>query len=282
MKQCPYCGKEYPDEIERCLLDDEVLVGGPPVPPILPAPVVFVSPPAVSSAVPERQMRIIEVALVCLVAVAPSLVSSTHAWLYPAHARSYGSSLAWGVQGLREVAALALVWYVLLRRGKTFADLGMAWKWADLGWSVLLGWGGMWAFDLVYSILYHSGLTAVSERAASENVDRILFGGGFFAMTMLFQFVNPFFEELIVRAYLMTEIKWLTNSAAKAVLFSTLLQSSYHFYQGTAVAVAHGASFLLFAVFYAKTGRIAPVILAHLYADVGPTLEYVLFRQPTG
>ena len=107
MKQCPYCGKEYPDEIERCLLDDEVLVGGPPVPPILPAPVVFVSPPAVSSAVPERQMRIIEVALVCLVAVAPSLVSSTHAWLYPAHARSYGSSLAWGVQGLREVAALA-------------------------------------------------------------------------------------------------------------------------------------------------------------------------------
>ncbi len=43
---------------------------------------------------------------------------------------------------------------------------------------------------------------------------------------------NPFFEELIVRAYLMTEIGELTGSWLLAVLVSSLVQASYHLYYG--------------------------------------------------
>lgn len=87
--------------------------------------------------------------------------------------------------------------------------------------------------------------------------------------TFLVLCINPFFEELIVRAYLMTEVKRLTNRGMAAILVSTVVQTSYHFYQGGAAAIAHGATFLAFSFYYAKTNRIWPVILAHLYSDVG-------------
>jgi len=72
----------------------------------------------------------------------------------------------------------------------------------------------------------------------------------------------------------MTEVKHLTNSITKAVIISTLLQTSYHFYQGVPAALSDGVMFLIFSVYYAKTNRITPLILAHLYMDVGATLHY--------
>jgi len=115
-------------------------------------------------------------------------------------------------------------------------------------------------------------LTPESHKEADTRVGQIVFGGTIYGATILFQFLNPFFEELIVRAYVMTEIRFLTNSTYKAIVVSTLLQTSYHFYQGGAMALAESASFLVFSIFYAKTNRIAPVILAHMYMDVGATL----------
>jgi len=50
----------------------------------------------------------------------------------------------------------------------------------------------------------------------------------------------------------MTEVKALTNSVTKAVMISTALQMSYHFYQGAPAAFSHGATFLIFSIFYAK------------------------------
>ena len=93
-------------------------------------------------------------------------------------------------------------------------------------------------------------------------------------MPFLCQFLNPFYEELIVRAYLLTEVRQLTGSATKAVILSTVLQTSYHLYQGGPSALSWGIIFLLFSIYYAKTGRIAPIILAHLYMDVIATMMY--------
>jgi membrane protease YdiL (CAAX protease family) len=73
-----------------------------------------------------------------------------------------------------------------------------------------------------------------------------------------------------------TEVRALSNSATKAIICSTLLQTSYHLYQGTPMAVGEGATFLIFSIYYAKTNRIVPIILAHLYADVGGTVWYLV------
>ncbi len=104
----------------------------------------------------------------------------------------------------------------------------------------------------------------------------ILFGGGISIATLLFVCLNPFFEELIVRAYVITEVKQLTGSAAKAVLLSTALQTSYHLYPGAPMAFSIGAAFLVVSIYYSKTGRITPVILAHLYFDLGTTLWFAI------
>lgn len=97
-------------------------------------------------------------------------------------------------------------------------------------------------------------------------------------MAIAFQFINPRYEELIVRAYPMTEIRQLTNSVSKAVILSALLQMSCHFYQSAPMAFGKGASFLVFSIYYAKTNRITPIILAHLYMDVWGTLAFMLHR----
>jgi membrane protease YdiL (CAAX protease family) len=275
MKTCPYCGKEYPDEAVRCLIDGQPLVGGEPPP--LPSPVPMPEAPAPPSPITltDRQMRIIEVVLVCGIAFGSNILSSLHELSGQNFGRPSGSEFSWMIGNLREGFCLGLLWYVLRRHGKTFYDLGLSWKWSDVGWSILLRLAGAIGFYAVFYLFYFTGLSSVDTTVATGHVAHYLFGNDVAVMAVLFQFLNPFFEELIVRAYVITEIRQLTNSVSKAVLLSTALQTSYHFYQGVPVALAHGATFLIFSIYYAKTNRIAPVILAHLYMDVGFTLLYL-------
>lgn len=286
MKKCPWCGAEYPDESTRCLVDGNLLPGSEPeaapllgepthaAPPPSPVPESPTLPvPAISS---DRRLRIIELVLVSVVAFGGSILASAFYLLGWNASGSIGGSLTWANGIVHELGCLGLVWYVLARRSRTFADLGFMPAGIDVLWSILLFIGGTVSVSLVHYGIRAMGLTSVSESAASARVGQILFGGGVSAVTILFQFVNPFFEELIVRGYVMTEVKHLTQSASKAVLFSTLLQMSYHFYQGAPLAFSEGAMFALFSVYYAKTNRLTPIILAHLYLDWYGTLWYLL------
>ena len=277
MKKCSYCGKEYPDEEVRCSIDHEPLIGGEsqPIPPILPVPEAAPTP-SPAKALTDRQMRIIEVVLVCAITLGPSILASFHYLSANATGSYGGSEYRWFYNIVREGSGLALLWYVLTRSGRTFGSLGLSWKGADVGWSLLLYLIGTTTFYTVYSIIYYTGLTSVDLKTGSNQVGYYLFGNGLFITTMLFQLVNPFFEELIVRAYVMTEVRQLTNSVGKAVFVSVALQTSYHLYQGVPAALSHAAEFLIYSIFYAKTNRIAPVLLAHLYLDVGSTLFYCL------
>jgi membrane protease YdiL (CAAX protease family) len=290
MKKCPYCGKEYPDDVVRCLIDDEVLLGGeqasspppsplsetdtPATPPALePA---STSPPAL--VLTDRQMRIFEVILVCAIAFGTNILSSVHSLSGHITSSSSSGEYKWIYAILRQASCLGLLWYVLRRTGRTFFDLGFSWARTDIGWSLLLKLCGSAGFYAVYYTLYYTKLTAVDGTTSSAHVGLYLFGGHVAIMALLFQFLNPFFEELIVRAYVMTEVKYLTNSVGKAIFVSTALQTSYHFYQGAPVALAHGATFLIYSIYYAKTNRITPIILAHLYTDVAFTLLYFFHR----
>ena len=226
-------------------------------------------------------MLAFEVVLVCGLAFGSFIISAGYrlwfgfATVPDSHTTAYGI-YRWLSSGVHEVAILALLWYLLARRGRNFSSLGLKWTWRDAGWSVLLYFGGSIAYKTIYTLIYALGLTSVSRHTASGQVGDALFGTGISVFTILFQFLNPFFEELVVRAYLMTGIKALTNSALLAIVISTGLQASYHLYQGVPMALSAGGMFLIFSIFYAKTNRITPIILAHLYADVLGTLWYFL------
>jgi membrane protease YdiL (CAAX protease family) len=285
MKKCSYCGKEYPDEIANCLADGEPLPARESETPAFPAPVdpsisvstnvVEQTPEFANSLWTEKQLLIIEVLLVCSIAFGVNVLSSFRALQVHSSIGSGSSAYSWAYTVFRHVAMLGLVWYLLIRRGKSFSDLGLTWSRSAkeiakvIGISILLRIGGNLAYSGIYDALYYSGLTEVSHKEAGAFVHHYLFGGGIFWSTRLYQFVNPFFEEIIVRGYLMIQVRLLTNSATKAVIISTTLQTSYHFYQGAPVALAHAGTFLLWSIYYAKTNRLTPVVLAHLYSDVG-------------
>jgi membrane protease YdiL (CAAX protease family) len=278
MKTCCYCGKEYPDSELSCLIDGQALIGGEIPAPFAgsnqPAPAIAI--PVVVEPLPERRLLIIEVILVCVLAFGGSILASFSLLFEANYGGSSRGILYWANGALHEGGLLALVWYLLLRRSRSWADLGLVWAKSDAGWAVLLALGGSLAYSGVYYAIRLSGLLESATVNSTDQVGRYLFKGGISGMTILFQFVNPFFEELIVRAYLMTQVRLLTNSASKAILLSTLLQTSYHFYQGVPMALSHGATFLLFSLYYSKTNRITPIILAHLFFDVSGTLIYAM------
>ena len=287
MKRCSWCGNEYPDTAERCAIDAQPLEdgNGPVADGGAEAEVLTVEPPAVApSAIElpalkatERQLRIFELVLVCAIALGDYIFYAMYHFPGVAPGNSVGRSRSWLYSCLHEVSGLALLWYVLVRRSRSVSDLGFSWTNKDVPRSAVVWLMGTAAFGGVYAILHVTGLTPSAHAGAgAARVGRLLFGGGITFMTIVFQFINPFFEELIVRAYLMTEIRQLTNSVAKAVLLSTLVQTSYHFYQGAALALAEGGIFLVFSIYYARTNRITPVILAHLYMDVWSTVAFML------
>jgi membrane protease YdiL (CAAX protease family) len=108
------------------------------------------------------------------------------------------------------------------------------------------------------------------------NLGNIIFGTSISMATVLLQILIGPFEELIVRGYLMTEVKRFTGSILFAILCSVAVQTSYHFYQGGPLALAHIGGFLVFAMFYAKTNRILPIILAHSALDLNALVMHAL------
>jgi membrane protease YdiL (CAAX protease family) len=95
-----------------------------------------------------------------------------------------------------------------------------------------------------------------------------VFGHPPVVMGIAFCLLNPFFEELVVRAYLMTEVTALTGSTIWAVILSVVVQFSYHLYYGWAGAISLSFQFLVFALYYAHSRRALPVVLAHGFFDV--------------
>jgi len=73
------------------------------------------------------------------------------------------------------------------------------------------------------------------------------------------------FEETVVRAYLMTRLEDLGWRTGWAVVVCTLIQASYHTYQGFAVAGTYVPMFLVFSLYYARYRNLCTLILAHLW-----------------
>src|SRR5258706_16400462 len=94
-----------------------------------------------------------------------------------------------------------------------------------------------------------------------SNVSTSLLGEDFPVAAVLLCVVNPLAEEVIARAYAMTEIAWLSNSRLLAVVCSVALQASYHLYQGVTNMLVLACVVGLLAVHYAAERRAWPVIL---------------------
>jgi membrane protease YdiL (CAAX protease family) len=212
----------------------------------------------------NRRIRWFELSLVILVAFGQHIFTSVYVLnggQYPNVGDRASPSASWFFQ---ESACLLLLGYVLYRRKLRFRDLGLVWSIRDL-------WRGLAVFVGSY-LAYYAGyflIHAIAYAVSSTSTGKQAFHWGVFGDSMLpLLLINPFFEELIVRAYLMTEVRELTGSPTLAVIASTVIQITYHLYYGWTGALSLGFMFLAFSAYYARTRRITPVILAHAVLDL--------------
>jgi membrane protease YdiL (CAAX protease family) len=214
----------------------------------------------------EKRRRWFEVCLVLLAACGSSFLNAIFILRNGVNAVPHNSNERWLIGILQEVISLLLLGYVLSRRSLRFKDLGLRWRLGDLGMGLLVA-AISYASYVLGSMLVHYVHYAMYGVLAKS-----LSGRDFFAhppaAAIPFALLNPFFEELIVRAYLMTEVSELTGSSILAIAVSVAVQFSYHLYYGWTGAISLSFQFLIFAVYYARSRRILPVIVAHALFDI--------------
>jgi hypothetical protein len=223
----------------------------------------------------DRRLRARDLAIVLLVAFASAIGGSL--WvLWGGYPRVGADVVTVGLvqHTLMEVAALALLAHLLARQGRTLKDLGLTFSWKDPLVAVLLVVVGYLLYAECWSATSILVLRFTGHPIAVQDSWRLIYVGinrsGVWAW--IFLLLNPWCEELIVRAFTITEVEALTGSAAAAVLVSVGVQTLYHLYYGVPTALALAATFLLYSLVYLRWRRITPIVLAHLAMDVLPLL----------
>lgn len=79
--------------------------------------------------------------------------------------------------------------------------------------------------------------------------------------------INPFFEEVFVCGYVMTALKRQDNSWI-AINSSVAIRVLYHLYQGPKGVLSVVPVGLIFGFWYARAGRLWPLVVAHSMADL--------------
>lgn len=78
--------------------------------------------------------------------------------------------------------------------------------------------------------------------------------------------INPLFEELFLCAYMLPFLAYRRGPGV-AIAVSLLVRLSFHTYQGPVGLLAIGLLGLVFSVFYLRTQRLWPVLIAHGVLD---------------
>jgi len=99
--------------------------------------------------------------------------------------------------------------------------------------------------------------------------------GGFGLLTVIvLSIVNPMFEEVFVCGYVVTVLKERAD-ASTAISISIAIRLMYHLYQGAVAFLSIIPFGFVLAWWYARTGRLWPVIVAHGLADFIAFVGYV-------
>ena len=245
---CPNCGFENATDVRQC--------------PRCGTGLAVKSPPT-----SDRRVRVFELLLVLFVAFSASIVASFQQLFGGEPAFGTFGGMDWVYSSLHELVALGVLGYVLFRQGRGFAGIGRRWKFTDIPLSLVLLAAAYGAYAVWILGVERRFISASQHAVQQAELSRQFFQGGITVTLVLFTIINGFFEELIVRAFVITELRHLTGSAAIAIAASVAIQFSYHLYQGVPAAVSYIPVFLIFSIYYQRTNRIFPVALAHVTMD---------------
>jgi membrane protease YdiL (CAAX protease family) len=90
---------------------------------------------------------------------------------------------------------------------------------------------------------------------------------------------NAILEEVVVVGYLITRLRELSWRKPAIVAASAVLRGSYHLYQGVGSFVGNAVMGAVFALFFLRTRRVVPLIVAHTLLDVVAFVGYTLLPK---
>jgi membrane protease YdiL (CAAX protease family) len=160
----------------------------------------------------------------------------------------------------------------LLARGWTFKRLGLTTQLWDGPIGLALAFLSVAAYVLLWNVLVLTFPDA-AHLAASVRVVR---SGIPVAVTLTLPWINGLFEEVFISGYVISALKERWGEQV-AINVSVALRLSYHLYQSAAGVIAILPLGLLFGYWYARTGRLWPLIVAHAALDLIAFLAYTQF-----
>jgi membrane protease YdiL (CAAX protease family) len=230
-----------------------------------------------------QHVHIFEWGLILMLAFWQPVFNLAYAWVTDVdYDRGLTGALAANVDQLRgmlrDALALCVLGYVLYRRQRSFSDIGLRWSAKDAALALPLFLFGILSSAVQRPLVDGLGQIFGQPGWHPPNIGAIFFGTEDIPVAVVPSwFLNGFNEELIVRAFVMTEVIKLTRRTWLAVVISVSIQTSYHFYQGVPIALSHIAIFTIYSLFYARTRLILPVALAHSLLDLGYVWDHGLW-----
>jgi membrane protease YdiL (CAAX protease family) len=210
-----------------------------------------------------------EFLIVIVMAFGVSIVASLFAAAQPPHGALAAEPRLWGLI-LHETIVLVVLGLFLYVRDWTPKRLGLLPGWTDVLWSVVLIAGVYLAF---YAAWY--GLAFVSPKLLHATAQVKLVSSGVSPVTIVAMvLVNPFFEEVFVAGYVITALKGV-RSATFAINVSVAIRLLYHLYQGVTGILAIIPMGLIFGYWFARKGRLWPLIGAHAIMNLVGLLYYL-------
>lgn len=208
-----------------------------------------------------------EIVLVLLIAFGIAIPYSLYALIFPARVFEHAAPPINGPHLLTTLAYEIVVGAVLAGflhiRGWTWERLGMRAAWRDPLWAVALL---LVAYTAYFMLWYAVGSLwpGFYRLAAHTHLVAAHIGWPIVAAISI---VNPIFEEVFVCGYVIAAVKG-TSGAGVAINVSAALRLFYHLYQGPVGVVGLVPVGLTFAIWFARTGRLLPLILAHAMLDL--------------
>jgi len=216
--------------------------------------------------------RWIDLGLILAVVFAGSILGSIYLAFHPTATSFSNMRLFTGI--CDEITGLLLFLVLFKRQGRRLQDIGFGFQWTDLPKALGLAVAAvvvMWVMRFVLTYVWL--LTTL--RIPQWPETHAMFSSSSLWLFLPFLLLNPFFEEILVRGYLMTELIDLRKSVLLATFTSLVVQTSYHLYYGVACAMVVGSGLTVLAIYFAKSRRLMPVIVAHMLWDSTALLGFL-------
>jgi uncharacterized protein len=217
---------------------------------------------------PSARTRWIDLSLVLLVGFAEAILFAIYRLLYPSNSTSPVPSSVIGIIDLllQDGIAFLMLAYVLSRQKRGPGSIGIGFRWSDPFKGV-----GLWILGVIVVMAFRYVIKSIDYALGIAPDSRSVTHAGWKERSitdLLNDISSPIVEEVLVRGYLMTEMIQLGKPLGAAIMASVVFQTSYHLYYGWGTAISLSGFFLVLAVYFANSKRLAPVICAHLFWDL--------------